>query len=182
LYSCEKKKILASPVSDSQFSFTFLFVFKKLIIFICCLPHVMPWRLSLFSFIYLFDSSLFAKHSIIYYSVYITACGVMPHLISFVNKRYLVCHCLLLCFLSITMNQTFVLVLKSKKCIEAKQALIFSCKTWHQEYKFEVKSVQSPVYNTTKEKFPFTKFKTQIILMKKNRAAFPKSFVNLRSS
>ncbi len=44
-YSCGKKH--ASPVSDSQFSFMFLlFSFWKAC-YLCCLPHIMIWRLSL---------------------------------------------------------------------------------------------------------------------------------------
>ncbi len=39
--SCRK-----SPVSDRQFSFTFLFVLKTC--YLCCLSHVTLWRLSLF--------------------------------------------------------------------------------------------------------------------------------------
>ncbi len=55
---------MQSPVIviDRQFSFTFCFRFEKLIF--CCLPHVTLWRLSLFFILLLFDSSVFAKHSV----------------------------------------------------------------------------------------------------------------------
>ncbi len=60
------------------------------------------------------------------------------------------------------MNPTFVLVLKSERCIDiSKTDNIFSCKAWHQDLEFESES-------TRKEEFLFTKFKSQIILMKKN--------------
>ncbi len=56
------------------------------------------------------------------------------------------------------MNPSFVLVLKSERCMDID---IFSCKTWHQDREFESESAR-------KEEFLFTKFKSQIILMKKN--------------
>ncbi len=38
------------------------------------------------------------------------------------------------------MNPSFDLVLKSERCIEAQQTIIFSCKAWHQDREFESES------------------------------------------
>ncbi len=62
-YSCRKKH--ASPVSDSQFSFTFLFVLKSLLSLLFTSPYAMEAFLNFFILL-LFDSSVFAKHSVIY--------------------------------------------------------------------------------------------------------------------
>ncbi len=37
-----------------------------------------------------------------------------------------------------------------------------------EDRKFKSESIRNPVYNIAKEEFPFTKFKSQIILMTKN--------------
>ncbi len=64
-YSCRKKH--ASPLSDSQFSFTFLFVFvlKSLLSLLFTSHYAMEAFLN-FLILLLFDSSVFAKHSVIY--------------------------------------------------------------------------------------------------------------------
>ncbi len=43
--------------------------------------------------------------------------------------------------------------------MQAKQTIIFSCKTWNQDREFKSESILSPAYNIAKEEFPFTKFK-----------------------
>ncbi len=57
----------ASPVSDSQFSFTFLFVLvlKSLLSLLFTSRYGMESFLNFFILL-LFDSSVFAKHSVIY--------------------------------------------------------------------------------------------------------------------
>ncbi len=56
------------------------------------------------------------------------------------------------------MNASFVLVLKSERCIDiSKQTIIFSCKA-------DTKIVKVKA----KKEIPVTKYKSQIILMKKN--------------
>ncbi len=64
-YSCRKKH--ASPVSDSQFSYTFLFVFvlKSLLSLLFTSRYAMEAFL-IFLILLLFDSSVFAKHSVMY--------------------------------------------------------------------------------------------------------------------
>ncbi len=62
-YSCGKKVLSATASLVLLF---FLFSFWKAC-YLCRLPHVTVWRLSLiFFYYYLFDSSVFAKHSVIY--------------------------------------------------------------------------------------------------------------------
>ncbi len=58
----------ANPVSDSQFSFTFLFVFvlKSLLSLLFTSHYGMEAFLNFYYYYYLFDSSVFAKHSVIY--------------------------------------------------------------------------------------------------------------------
>ncbi len=66
-YSCRKKH--ASPVSNSQFSFTFLFVLvlKSLLSLLFTSRYAMEAFLNfLLLLLLLFDSSVFAKHSVIY--------------------------------------------------------------------------------------------------------------------
>ncbi len=56
------------------------------------------------------------------------------------------------------MNTSFVLVLKSEKCIDVSKtdnSLFF--KTSQQNCEFESKSIRSPAYNIAKEGLPFTK-------------------------
>ncbi len=68
--------------SDSQFSFTFLFVLQSLLSLLFTSRYTMEAFLNFF--ILLFDSSVFAKHSVI--SQYNTACDVsyaIPRLIRF---------------------------------------------------------------------------------------------------
>ncbi len=69
------------------------------------------------------------------------------------------------------MNPYFVLVLKSERWIDLSKTdiFIFSCKSSLQdrEFKNESECIWSPAYNIAKEEFPFTNFKSQIILMTK---------------
>ncbi len=57
----------ASPVSDSQFTFTFLFVLvlKSLLSLLFTSGYTMEAFLNFFILL-LFDSSVFAKHSVMY--------------------------------------------------------------------------------------------------------------------
>ncbi len=66
-YSCRKKKH-TSPVSDIKFSLTFLFVFvlKSLLSLLFTSHYAMEAFFHYFLYYYLFDSSVFAKHSVIY--------------------------------------------------------------------------------------------------------------------
>ncbi len=52
----------ASPVSHNQFSLTFCFHFEKLVIFAVYLTL----HYGGFPYFFLFDSSVFAKHSVMY--------------------------------------------------------------------------------------------------------------------
>ncbi len=65
-YSCGKKQEKSYQRQCLVLRF-FLFSFWKAVCYLCCLPYVMLWRLSLniFFYYYLFDSLVFAKHSVI---------------------------------------------------------------------------------------------------------------------
>ncbi len=73
-YSCRKKH--ASPVSDSQFSFTFCFRFEKLIVIFAVYLASRYGGFPYFFILLLFDSSVFAKHSVIYYSIQHVMCPI----------------------------------------------------------------------------------------------------------
>ncbi len=62
-YSCRENMQVLSETDSLVW--LFLFSFWKAC-YLCCLPHVTLWRLSLFFLILLFDSSVFAKHSVMY--------------------------------------------------------------------------------------------------------------------
>ncbi len=63
-YSCRENMQVLSATASLVLLF-FLFSFWKAC-YLCCLPHVTLWRLSLFLILLLFDSSVFAKHSVMY--------------------------------------------------------------------------------------------------------------------
>ncbi len=93
--------------TDSQFSFTFLFVFvlKSLLFLLFILCYAMEAFLYLYIYIYiynkLFDSSVVAKHSVIFclYIIQHVMCP-MPCLVLFIFCKYTlcktVCHCSIL--------------------------------------------------------------------------------------
>ncbi len=91
-YSCREMQVLSATASLFYFSFCFLF-WKAC--YLCCLPHVTLWRLSLFfSYYYYYYYYLIPQcllNILLCISQYNTACDVsyaMPRLILFVNKCY----------------------------------------------------------------------------------------------